>query len=284
MDGTRRFPEQAGRIYYWMATVYVRLGQHDDAIRVLKSGISEGHWWTENLLLEDPLFKDLNDRADFKALVSECESMGEKAKAKTKLELVVLTPATRSESSPAPLLIALHGRGLGASDSVLYWESALASGVVLVVPQSSQPIGSGMYCWDEETIAQRDIVDAYDKVRSSYATDPERTILAGMSQEGEWAIYIALKQVFPCRGFISVVPSDQQFPDLTEWVDATKPGVKGSIITGEKDFAYLSARKLHEKLVDKGLNCQFSADPELGHDFPTDFERKLRGAIDFILS
>ncbi len=75
MEGVRRFPEQAGRIYYWMATVYVRLGQHDNAIRVLERGVSEGHWWDEDLLLEDPSFSHFHDCHDFKALLSECESM-----------------------------------------------------------------------------------------------------------------------------------------------------------------------------------------------------------------
>ncbi len=285
MDGTRKFPEQAGRIYYWMATVYMQLGQHDNAIRALESGIGQGHWWNGDMLLEDPSFNDLRDRRDFKTLVSECKSRGREAKENTKPELVILTPSTYSESIPPPLLIALHGRGRSAADSVLYWESTLASGVVLAVPQSSQPTGSDMYCWDEETRAEREIVDAYNQARSSYATNPERTILAGMSQGGEWAIYMGLKQVFPCKGFISVVPSNQQFPDLIRWIDvAAKPGVRGFLMTGEKDFAYLSTRKLHEKLVDKGLKCQFFADPELGHDFPTNFERKLSTAIDFILS
>lgn len=282
-QGVVKFPEE-GRLQYWIACLQSRLGLEDTAIRSLEKALDRGYWWSESFLLGDPDLKPLQQRQDFKTIVARCQTAKQAALAKSKAELLVLTPPNYSTRRPAPLMIALHGRGGSAAHFAPYWKRALEAGFILSIPQSSQPIGSDSYAWDDAELSEKEITSAYAQVKNTYATNSKRVILTGFSQGGEWVIYLALKQKVPCLGFIAVAPSKGQFRDLTPLVkESSKSGVRGYLITGNKDFAYDQTKKLHDEMVKNNIPIKLYEEQGLGHDFPKDFDDRLATAIEFIL-
>jgi hypothetical protein len=60
-------------------------------------------------------------------------------------------------------------------------------------------------------------------------------------------------------------------------------GLKGVVIMGEKDAFLPKIKTLMEGMVERGLNCKIDVVQNLGHEFPSDFEKRLEAATDFLL-
>jgi len=281
------FPEKfQGEISLGIACIYTRLGQLDNAVHGLEKAMGDGHWWSKSELLQIPALEPLRERADFNTLVDRCEALQHSAQASSKPDLLVFPPPSGLTRSTT-ILIALHGRGEMAQNSAPYWKAALSMGVLLACPGSSQPYGRNGFCWDDRERARMEVAKVYSQLRASHLTDPNQTIVAGYSQGGELALSLALTPEFPCKGFIAIAPgpfSQTNFEGLTKALEqSVQRGLRGCLFTGEKDPTYAMTMKMYKEMVGKGMLCEFTADPLLGHDFPSDFEGKLVSSIKFIL-
>ncbi len=57
-----------------------------------------------------------------------------------------------------PLLIALHGRNGNKELHVEYWDVACQGGWLVLVVQSTQPLSSSTFCWDDPEQGLADIL------------------------------------------------------------------------------------------------------------------------------
>jgi hypothetical protein len=64
---------------------------------------------------------------------------------------------------------------------------------------------------------------------------------------------------------------------------AARRGVRGWLITGDRDAAQQAVELLHAQLLDAGLECRIDVIPGLGHTFPDDFGERLKAALPFLL-
>ena len=95
------------------------------------------------------------------------------------------------------------------------------------------------------------------------------------------AIYAALHQEIGIRGFIGVG---------TAWnnLDSIRPLAKSVeklrcyFISGKNDFTLERSRGIQAVLEANGIACKEEFHPELGHEFPADFEKSFSQAIKFI--
>jgi predicted esterase len=122
-------------------------------------------------------------------------------------------------------------------------------------------------------------------------------IVAGFSQGAALAIHLTLSRAFPCRGFIGVAASDWVAPESKPAGQREHPseafasfirakevsGLKGVIIMGDKDPFLPKINTLLEEMVERGFNCKIDVVPNLGHEFPSDFEKRLESATNFLL-
>jgi dipeptidyl aminopeptidase/acylaminoacyl peptidase len=60
--------------------------------------------------------------------------------------------------------------------------------------------------------------------------------------------------------------------------------VCAALLSGWQDFGRSHAEQLYQEMVRRGLACEFVLEPDLGHEFPTDFDSKLMSALTFVLS
>jgi predicted esterase len=60
--------------------------------------------------------------------------------------------------------------------------------------------------------------------------------------------------------------------------------LRGYLIAGGKDPRYEAFKQVHTLLLQHGIPCEMEDHPELGHEFPPDFENSLDKALKFILS
>lgn len=286
LDGEHRFPDQEGRIGFWIACLHSRLGQLDSAVQVLREKLAHGHWWAEDRMLGDEDLAPLQDLAEFRSIIAECAARRREAQKSAKPDLLIRVPRGAAPFDGYPTVIALHGRDGRAGAFAPYWEQATAHGWILSSPTSSQILSPDGFGWDDREVAERDVAWAYDRTCTAHRIDRRRIVVAGFSQGGALAIRLALRRgVVPARGFLVVAPSPLREPPkvVNGWFDSgANRGVRGWILTGKRDYALAQSVELRDRLVASGVPCELIIQPSSGHEFPADFPMRLVGALEFV--
>ncbi len=285
-----RFPTEAWRVAYWRICLASLLGEVALALQLLEEALAAGLWYAEAQLREDPDLQPLQGLPEFEQLVEVCRKRQAEAQAQAAPALITLQPEDQCQASlqPCPLLLALHGNYRTAEDSVGFWRSAVSNGWLLALPQSSQVRRPDGYAWNDRDWAVREIKEHYAALCEQYAVDPERVVVAGFSLGGELAIWLAMSGTIEARGFIAVGPGGPYMREPGKWVPLIEVsqgrGLRGYMVVGEQDiFCYEGTQALAALLKSRDIPCELEVHPNLGHDFPPEFQQSLTRALEFIL-
>ena len=120
---------------------------------------------------------------------------------------------------------------------------------------------------------------------TEYPIDPQRVVLAGFSQGGGLAAWLALSSTIKVRGLILVGPFLPDVKDLIPLMEAHPPqGLRAFLVAGQRDQYCLGvAQRLATLLPQHGIVCELDVYPDLEHNFPSEFESKLPYALEYVL-
>lgn len=273
------FLEQSARTTFWKMCLLSLCGRSSEVISVFQHGLDSGLWWADSQF-QDTDLDAVRDLPQFKSLMSICHEKYEDACKQAKPDQTILLPDVPALAR-YPLLVTLHGRGAHKDSDAEYWDVARRRGWLVLSVQSTQPLSPDSYCWDDVEQGLADILSCVDTVSKQYPMDPLRLITAGFSQGSGMAIYASLSGKVGARGFISVgtfIADPASLVPLARQVHS----VRGYFVTGEKDRTLDKARAIQKILKENSLQFEEEAHPDLGHEFPPDFEASFDKAIDFI--
>ena len=254
-------------------------GRSQDVIDTFQRGLESGLWWGKRQFLDTDL-DAVRDLPEFQRLMQISLEKYQQAQEQAKPERTILVPDTYE--STLPLLIALHGGGGSKDWNLEEWEVARRRGWLVLLPQSTHVIFPNAYWWAEDLPGRLgDIRIHYEDILQSYPIDRNRIVIAGMSQGSGMAIYTALGGEIPIRGFISVAVGWSDTASIASVADNHR-NVRGYFVIGEKDHTLQSAREIQAILRDHNVSFIEEVHPELGHEFPQDFEKTFDQAIDYI--
>ena len=273
------FPEMSARIMFWKMCLLSLEGHLDDALFTFRSGLDKGLWWAE-AQFNDTDLDPIRDLPEFKKMVVKSVQRWEQERTKIEPEHVLLLPDV-PRSDTYPLLIALHGRSGNKESNLEYWEVAKHKGWAILSPQSTQPLFPGSYCWDDPLAGVQDILFHLENALNAYEIDRERIVIGGFSQGSGMAIYAALHSEALINGFIGV---GTWWADLDSIKTLAVPpmSLRCYFITGERDYSLERAKEIQSVQKTNGIPCKEEIHPELGHEFPADFEKSFMRAVDFI--
>ncbi len=276
------FPDQSARTDFWRICLLSRLQKTDEVLSVFRQALEGGMWWSEPTLRSDPDLEPLQGLPEFERMVAVCRERHAAAQAESKPALYVREPAKAVK--PYPLLIALHPMSNTAEASLSYWEAACAKGWLVAAMQSSQMAWPGAYTWNDRDKAQEEILEQFASLCEQYPVDRSRVIVGGMSQGGALAIRLTLNGSLPALGFLAVVPGLIERKLLEEWAGTVRGHpVRGYLVAGGRDPRREFFGQVCEILPKFGISCRMEEHPELGHEFPMDFEKSLKKALKFLL-
>jgi predicted esterase len=285
-----RFPTEAWLVAYWRICLASLVGEMALALQLLEEALAAGLWYAEAQLREDPDLQPLQGLPEFEQLVEVCRKRQAEAQAQAAPALITLQPEDQCQArlQPCPLLLALHGNYRTAEDSVGFWRSAVSNGWLLALPQSCQVGGPDGYIWNDQDWAVREIQEHVATLCEQYAVDPDRVVVAGFSRGGGLAIWLALSGTIEARGFMAVGPGGPYMREPDKWVPLIEVsqgrGLRGYMVVGEQDiFCYESTQALAAMLRSRDIPCELEVHPNLGHDFPSEFQQSLTRALEFIL-
>lgn len=271
-----RFPVQAARTTYWRMCLLSMSGRPNDMISLFRQGLDSGLWWAEEQFAIETDFDSVRELPEFKQLVAESNRKCIQMQEQVKPDRTLLLPD--DTSGELPFLIALHGRNGNKESHLEFWDVARRRGWLVLVPQSRQALFEGAYCWDNSEQGLRDILHHVEEITHTYKVDPKRIVIGGFSQGSGMSIYTALTGKTSARGFIGVATWWQKPDDFA----GDGRAVRGYFVTGEKDHTFDRAKEIHHVLKEAKIPFAEEVHPNLGHEFPADFERAFDQAIEFI--
>jgi predicted esterase len=272
------FPENVARTTFWRMCLLGLCNRPDDVISVFQQGLDNGLWWGEDQFRDSDL-DAVRDLPEFKVLVQASNEKCIDAQAQIGHDRAVLVPD--DVAGELPLLIFLHGRSGDKNYNLEYWDVARQRGWLVLSPQSRQAIFPGAYCWDKTEQGLQDVLFHLEEIVKMYKVDPKRVVMAGFSQGSGLAIYAALSGKVGARGFIGVGTFLAK-PDSLIPLASQSQSMRGYFVTGEKDHTLDKAKAIQNILKDNNIQFGEEVHPDLGHAFPSDFEKSFDKAIDFI--
>lgn len=276
------FPDYAQKVVYaWRITMACRLNDQALALQLLEEAVQAGYWYGE--LHTDPDYQLLHGLPEFERLTEIC--MERRAQAMAQAVPVIKTVLPHSHLSPFPLLLALHGGNSEVESFAGHWSAAVSHGWLVALPQSSQQYAPGAFTWNDWGWAIQEVQGRYAALCSNYAIDSQRIVLAGFSQGGGLAAWLALSGLIQVHGLILVGPFLPDVETVVPLMKAHPPqDMKAWLVAGQRDkFCLGVARRLAELLPQQGVPCELEVYADLEHNFPIDFERKLPQALDFVV-
>lgn len=274
-----RFPDQLARTTFWKMCLLSLEGRLDEALSTFRKGLDDGMWWHESLFLDTDL-DALRDLPEFKQLIEESVQLWEQRRKQINREHLLVLPDA-SSSAPFPLLVVLHGRNGDMTTAFDVWEFAVRKGWAILSAQSTQPLYPGSYCWDDPIAGLEDIQFYLERTLKTNDIDQERILIGGFSQGSGMAIYAALSGNLPVRGFIASATWWGDVYSLAVLASKAKE-VRGYFVTGGKDHTLERAREVQAALKEHGVSFEEEFHPDLGHEFPADFETSFNSALEFL--
>lgn len=269
------FPVQRARTTFWRMCLLSLSGRPNDIISLFRQGLDSGLWWAEQQFVVETDFDPVRELPEFQQLVAESERKCAEMQEQVKPERTLLLPDTTGE---LPLLIALHGRNGNKDQNIEYWDVARRRGWLVLLPQSRQALFEGAYCWDNREKGLNDVLFHVEEIMQTHKVDRQRVVIGGFSQGSGMGIYTSLHGKVAARGFIGIGTWWQDPADLA----MERKGLRGYFVTGEKDHTLDRAREIQTVLKENNIRFTEEVHPDLGHAFPSDFERAFDQAIDFI--
>ena len=271
---------ESARIYNFRICLANRSGQPELALRLFAESLAQGYWSDPDQMLDDEDLFSLRDDAEFKRLLDICRDQQATAQRTAQPELHLLWPIA---TTPAPLLVALHGNQQNAADTAPAWEPLTAAGWCVALPQSSQMASPNAFVWNDLATATAEMRTHAETLRQHPRIDFSHCVVAGFSMGARQALWSVLDGIFPAQGLILLGP---WLPELSAWLPRlprlAETGTRTYVIIGDADRACLPhAEALVAALRARDLPCELELHPGMRHRYPPDFAASLHRALTY---
>jgi predicted esterase len=266
----------------WKLCAASLAGKPDLVISVFQKAVDGGFFFPASALRGDPDLAAMQDNPEYQRLVAICEQRHRSAQKKAKPVLFTTFPETQTNGS-YPLLMAFHGWGQPIDDFSPHWDTLAKQGWLVALAQSSQVVGNGIRVWDNLERSLQEVTKHYRTLVKQHPIDQKRIVLAGFSQGGGLAVWLALTQAIPICGVIGVGPYLDEIDALAPTLPARPiPNVRTYLVSGAEEDDEGMFAKMGALFTEKGIPFHHEIVPGIGHEFPPDFDQTLQRAMDFI--
>ena len=187
-------------------------------------------------------------------------------------------PATGNASSPAPLIVMLHGSGRVGMSLVEKWKDlAKKEGFIIVGPDSSNTSG-----WGSPQDGPEFLRDLVEELKTKYPINPRRVYLFGHSAGASFALEMSLmeSQYFAA----TAIHAGALPPDDADLIDSAKRKIPILIQVGDRDpgLPVKTVRATRDTLNAKGFAVELTELPNHDHWYYDLAPKINRTAWDFL--
>lgn len=274
-----------------LARAQAHLNRLDDALANLALAVELG-WNDDDQLRSDPAFTPLRDRPAFKQLIARIDQIEREP-------IVVYVPPRLDPTSPAPLILAFHGRGENPHYFIRTWKQAADDlGAVVAAPRAPHRVNKRLLnVWELQggtnrrdasdidlDAARRLTREAIDLAGKNARIDPKRIILTGYSQGGAVALDLLTDDPSRYAGAL-VQASLYKSLGADRWKKAaTRANPRVAIIAHQLDPLRPRSEDARTELVAAGIPVLFELVENVGHEPPADNPSRQAAAVRYILA
>ena len=274
------YPDRIRANSYNLAYVRLRLEEIEGALKALELGLSRGVWFGKLDFAAD-VWKPLRPLPRFQRIERKSESRRREAEKRVAPRLDVVVPPGTPPEARLPLFIALHGGGENVDLFRPHWTSPLLEKKFIVAfPQSTQLVAPDGFDWMQDvprTLAELEAVHA--RLLRDYPVDPARVVVGGFSSGGAAALEVVAAGKLPVLGFVSLCPPVPGGLTADAARAAAARGVRGSLLTTERDGRLAAQRELAAVMREAGLLHDFVVTPDVGHWYPGDLADRIDSTL-----
>jgi phospholipase/carboxylesterase len=273
---------------FQLACCYARLGQNDQALSTLQGAVRFG-WEDVSKLEQADDLKPLRAKPQFAQLL--------KAAAACRDENLIIHAGNKVDPlTPAPLLVVLQGLGSFRADLPYWMPAADELGCVLIMPRAVTKAAPMMSGWHRRGAKDSSAPDYFDlpaagkrideaiaEAGHRFKIDPDRIVLAGFSQGAGVALRLIGDHPERYCGAVAVAGLHQP-PSVAYWQSILKQHpIRVYVIAGKLDRLLPRSQKVVEQLRAAQVPHRYDELNQIGHEFPQDYTKRLKGAIEFVL-
>lgn len=272
-------------LYWWRVCLNAVIDNHETAIDLLREAVDKGYWYSEQSLRQDTDLESLQGNPDFEEQVERAEALRQHATQTSEPHRVTVAPLMGAPQ-PYPLAMVLHAQDDYPEWHMRHWRGLTQSDWLLAGLQSTM-VGSNAakFVWADDRRALVEIKSHYKSLSQSFAVDPNRVILGGMSRGARAAAWAAMDgDWLNVRGLLAVAPG---FPtDLAPWearIAAAGAGdLRVFVVSGADDTAFLPrTTDFLKHLEAAGVTVEHRVIAGVGHQYPPNFDVLLKDALAF---
>lgn len=278
------YPDEQYLLYGYIMFCYRSLKQWDKCSEWLNSGLDQGLFYS----LEWSGWDEFRSHQDYPAINERVIQQRSEYAKKSEPKAEVHLPADYDSSKKYPLLIVLHGDGLGCNIEFMkhQWGHSKQNnaGWIVAYLQSSRPYCNHCYGWVKDYSGSRNEIDHWiTKITSDYSVDESRIVLSGFSGGAMASLNFLGNNVRPLAGVIALCPNDADDTAEANFKGAAENGTAVVILEGDQSKEPYQ-QQLMEIFNRLKISARFVENKDIGHMIPEDMEDKVLEATDFILS
>lgn len=273
------------QLYNFLYTLACKSGQPEKAIELLKEAVCDkDYWYAAQYLREDDDLDPIREYDDFKKIIETCEKREKIAHKETKSKLKVYVPETKESERNFSLFITLHGNQENIKIIKDYWKEVVNKNYILAVPQSSQIEFYEAYVWDDIELGVKELKVHYINLISNYNVDNNKIILGGFSAGARVILEAVKNEIIQPKGIVLMAPWLPEIKDEKELFKKFKEhNIKVYILCGKEDRDCLEYCNIFvDKLSKSEVGYKYDLIERLEHDYPQDFTRRLKRALEYI--
>ena len=200
----------------------------------------------------------------------------------------VVLPIDYNKEQSYPLFIVFHGGNGNMKNMIQWWKSKRLSNEFIVAYMEASTLDNPPNRWGWRNLSQerKNIKRYYSEIKTQYRINEDQVYVGGFSLGGKVSIDLALNQIIPVKGFISLNHGGGTTRFFTDEnvKKIAKKNIKGVLVSGEKDYRYKKeTAKIKAMFNSHGLQYLFIENEGIGHYAPDNFRKVLNTYLDFIV-
>jgi len=222
------------------------------------------------------------DNSRFIEFIASNDSLLAALSIDAKADYFVKLPLGYDKSKKYPVIIILHG-GVGTYYRTYEnWKSDfIDNDFVSVYAQGREIKGSFARGYGKNGIS--DIEMIYKEVIENYSVDTTSLVLAGQSAGGGLSLRLINNNLL-AKGIFLAFPTKPKDFDIQKAKSLQESSVRVVMICGEQDKRFYPGQLEIFRLLDSvEVENKFIKYPNLGHEFPNDFDSQLDQGLNYIL-